>query len=456
MRTAVVLFNRDLRVHDHPALSAAARAAQHVVPAFVWDESLLSSDFAAPNRLCFLLDSLADLDRALRSRGAGLVLRRGDVVREAIALARGAGADAVFTSDDVSAYARSRRVRLADACAQRRIELRTFPGVTVVPPGDLTPAAGDHFRVFTPFWRHWREEPLRAVHGAPRTLSLPAGVRRGRLPRLSDLTRGDVSPDLPPGGEQSGRRRLTAWARSSLEHYGERRDDLAADATSRLSPYLRFGCLSPREVLERVSGRRGAEEFVRQLCWHDFFQQVAAANPALPRADYRGAGRRWREDPDALSAWKDGRTGYPLVDAGMRQLRREGWMHNRARLVAGSFLTKDLGIDWREGAAHFWELLVDGEIANNAGNWQWVAGTGNDARPNRVLNPTRQALRFDPRGDYVRRYVPELAGVAGPAVHEPWNLPEDRRAGLGYPAPIVDRARVAARLRRRRKQAALF
>ncbi len=451
MRAVVLLFNRDLRVHDHPALSAAARGAEHVVPAFVWDEALLSSGFAVPNRLRFLVDSLTDLDRALRARGAGLVTRRGDVVRETIALAREAGAEAVFTGDDVSAYARARRERLARACAEQRIELRTFPGVTVVPPGDLAPAGGgDHFRVFTPFWRRWREEPLREVHGAPRKLSLPPGVDPGTHPRLGELTRGDVSPDLPRGGEEAGRRRLAAWIRSGLARYGERHDDLAGDATSRLSPYLRFGCVSPREVVERVRDRPGAEPFVRQLCWRDFYQHVSAANPDLPRADYRDSGRRWRSDADALAAWKEGRTGYPLVDAGMRQLRLEGWMHNRARLVTGSFLTKDLGIDWREGAAHFWELLVDGEIANNAGNWQWVAGTGSDTRPNRVLNPTRQALRFDPRGEYVRRYVPELAGVEGSAVHEPWKL------DVSYPQPIVDHAQAAARFRGRRKQAALF
>ena len=453
MQTVVVLFNRDLRVHDHPALTAAARAAEHVVPAFVWDDALLSSDFAAPNRLRFLLDSLTDLDRALRSRGAGLVVRRGEVVREAITLARAAGAAAIFTSEDVSAYARGRLARLDEACAAERIELHAFPGVTIVPAGDLAPADGDHFKVFTPFYRRWREQPLRAVHGAPRNLSLPPHTRRGRVLTLRELTAGRTSPDLPRGGEEAGRARLARWVRSGLERYGERHDDLAGDGTSRLSPYLRFGCVSPREVLERVQDRSGAEPFVRQLCWRDFYQHVAAANPDLPRADYRAGRRTWRSDEAALAAWKTGRTGYPLVDAGMRQLLREGWMHNRARLVTGSFLTKDLGIDWRAGAAHFWELLVDGEIANNAGNWQWVAGTGNDTRPNRVLNPTRQALRFDPRGDYVRQYVPELAHIEGPAVHEPWKLTEP----VDYPYPIVDHAEAAARFRSKRKrQAALF
>jgi deoxyribodipyrimidine photo-lyase len=315
--------------------------------------------------------------------------------------------------------------------------------VTIVPPGDLLPAGGDHFRVFTPYWRRWRAAPLRAVQRAPRNLALPPRLRHGRLPQPGALIKGKLSSDLPAGGEEAGRARLAKWIRSGLERYGDHHDDLAADATSRLSPYLRFGCVSPREVLERVQGRPGAGPFVRQLCWRDFYQQVTAANPELPRVDYRGNGRQWADDDEALQAWKDGRTGYPLVDAGMRQLRREGWMHNRARLVTGSFLTKDLGIDWRAGAVHFWDWLVDGEIANNAGNWQWVAGTGNDTRPNRVLNPTRQAMRFDPAGDYVRRYVEELAGIDGSAVHEPWKLGGD----FGYPAPIVDHAAAAARFR---------
>jgi deoxyribodipyrimidine photo-lyase len=259
------------------------------------------------------------------------------------------------------------------------------------------------------------------------------------VPKLADLTREKPSPDLPAGGETAARRRLAAWARGGLARYEERADDLAADATSRLSPYLRFGCLSPLEVESRASG---AEAFVRQLCWRDFFQQVTAARPDWARRDYRPRSVGWREDDEALQAWKDGRTGYPVVDAGMRQLAREGWMHNRARLIAGSFLTKDLRVDWRKGAAHFWDLLVDGEIANNTGNWQWVAGTGNDTRPNRVLNPTTQAKRHDPEGEYVRRYVPELAGIDGSRVHEPWKLD-----GVDYPAPIVDHAKAARAFR---------
>jgi len=406
MRTAIVLFNRDLRVHDHPALARAAREAERVVPLFVLDDRLLASRYAAPNRLKFMLESLRDLDSALRDRGAGLVIRRGDVVKEAIAVARETKAEAVFTSADVSAYAQRREAALDRACTEERIAFEPTPGVTIVPPGDLTPNGGDHFKVFTPFWRRWSEAPLRAVETVPGGLTLPRGLAKGRISKLADLTDGETSPDLPKGGEQEGRRRLTGWNRSGAGRYDASHDDLAGDATSRLSPYLHFGCISPREVLERTRDHDHDRSFARQLCWRDFHHQVTAAFPDLPRRDYRPRGRRWREDDEALAAWKDGRTGCPIVDAGMRQLRREGWMHNRARLITASFLTKELSIDWRQGAWHFWDLLVDGDIANNAGNWQWVAGTGNDTRPNRRFNPARQAKRFDPDGEYARRYAP--------------------------------------------------
>jgi deoxyribodipyrimidine photo-lyase len=328
------------------------------------------------------------------------------------------------------------------------VEVRACPGVTVVPPGGLLPTGGDHFRVFTPYWRRWARAELRPVRRAPRSLSVPSGLPATRLPGLADLVRGKPSPDLPTGGEQAGRARLRRWLRTGLDRYAELQDDLAADGTSRLSPYLHFGCVSVREVAERAAGRPGAEPFLRQLAWRDFFHQLLAHLPATAREDMRPRGYRWRDDPEALEAWTEGRTGIPIVDAGMRQLAREGWMHNRARLITASFLTKHLCLDWRAGARHFFDLLVDGDVANNIGNWQWVAGTGADTRPNRVLNPIRQARRFDPEGDYVRRYVTELAEVTGPGIHEPWTL--GRLRPSGYPDPIVDLATGALRFREMR------
>jgi deoxyribodipyrimidine photo-lyase len=241
---------------------------------------------------------------------------------------------------------------------------------------------------------------------------------------------------------------MRTFLREHLGEYDQRHDDLPGDGTSRLGAHLRFGCISPLELLREARERRGGEPFVRQLCWRDFHHQVLAANPGLPRRDYRPRGDRWSRSTLALEAWREGLTGYPVVDAAMRQLAAEGFMHNRARMTVASFLTKDLYIDWRAGAAHFWDLLCDGDIANNAGNWQWVAGTGNDTRPNRVLNPLRQAERFDPDGDYVRRYLPELESVPGKAVHRPWLI--DGFARLGYPVPIVDHDEAAAAFRARR------
>ncbi len=440
-RTTVVLFTRDLRVHDHPALAEAAAVSGRVVPLFVLDDSLLASDYARPNRVQFLLESLADLDESLRALGGRLVVRRGDPVREAVAIARASSAQAVFTSADVSAFARRRARRLAEGCAAHGVEHRAFPGVTVVASGAVLPSGGDHFRVFTPYWNRWRALPLRARVPKPRRLVLPSGLPAGALPKREDLVSGAPSPDLMPGGERRARIRLATWFRGDVTRYAECHDAPAAESTSRLSPYLHFGCLSPLEVGSRCPTSAAGEAFLRQLCWRDFHHQVTAAFAAIARVDYRPRGRRWRNDAELLEAWKAGRTGYPIIDAGMRQLAAQGWMHNRARLLTASFLVKDLGLDWRLGARHFLDLLVDGDIANNSGNWQWVAGTGNDTRPNRRFNPLRQALRFDPDGTYVRRWVPELASVPAPRVHTPWSLDPAERDRLEYPEPLVAPAR---------------
>ncbi len=438
MSCAVVLFNRDLRLRDHPALSAAVGEADSLVPLFVFDDALLAGRCGSPNRVAHLHDCLVDLDGSLRARGARLVTRRGDPVDEALQVAAEAGAGAIHFSEDVSGHAARRERRLREGCAREGIEPRSFPGLMVAEPGAVLPAGGDHYRIFTPYWRAWSELPRRSVLRAPRRLSMPSSVRVGRLPRPGALAPGRPSPDLIAGGEGPAQKRLERWLRAGLHDYEERHDDLAGAATSRLSGDLHFGSLSPNAVCERAAGRPGGAAFVRQLCWRDFHHQVLAARHELPRADYRKRGRRWRRDKGQVDAWKEGRTGMPVVDAGMRQLVREGFIHNRARLLVASFLTKTLRLDWRIGAAHFEELLADADLANNSGNWQWVAGTGNDTRPNRVFNPLRQALRFDPEGDYVRRYVPELRGVEGRAVHEPWRLTAEVREGLDYPAPIVE------------------
>jgi deoxyribodipyrimidine photo-lyase len=435
--TAVVLFTRDLRVHDNPVLHTAAAAGGSVVPLFVLDDGILRGDYNRPNRAHFLAAALRDLDGSLRERGAGLVVRRGDVVTETAKLAAAVGADVVHVAGDVSRYATRRAERLAAALAEHGVELDVHDdALFVVPPGRVTPSGKDHMAVFTPYYRRWRQQPRRAPHGAPRTLRMPrVPGGRGTVPAARDICAGDTSPELPDGGETAGRARLAAFLRDDAAGYTGGHDDLAGDVTSRLSPYLHFGCLSPLEVVTRADA---ASDFVRQVAWRDFHAQVLAAHPDAVRQDYRSRGDRWRRSARDLAAWQAGRTGLPLVDAGMRQLRQEGWMHNRARLVVGHFLVKTLYLDWRLGARHFADLLVDGDTANNTMNWQWVAGTGTDSRFNRTYDVTAQARRHDPRGDYVRRYVPELAPVDGAAVHEPWKLPAGVRGDLDYPAPIVD------------------
>ncbi|MFD8803655.1 cryptochrome/photolyase family protein [Streptomyces atroolivaceus] len=443
MTVAVVLFTSDLRLHDHPPLHAALASADEVVPLFVLDDGVEAAGFGAPNRRAFLADCLRDLDAGLRERGGRLVVREGDVAEEVGGVVTETGAGAVHVAAGVSAYAQHREERLREALTPLRCRLSVHDAVSnVVPPGAVMPSGADrdHFAVFTPYFRRWSEQGLRSPFGAPRTVRVPEGPASAGLPSRAGV-RG-LSPGLAEGGEAEGRRRSAAWRRNGLASYEERHDDLAGDATSRLSPHLHFGTLSPTELVHRAraAGGPGAEAFVRQVCWRDFHHQVLAARPAAARFDYRPRQDRWRTGSaaaDETAAWKEGRTGYPVVDAAMRQLLHEGWMHNRGRLLTASFLVKTLYVDWRTGARHFLDLLADGDIANNQLNWQWVAGTGTDSRPNRVLNPVTQARRYDPEGAYVRRWVPELAGISGPAVHEPWKLPGRERARYDYPEPVV-------------------
>ncbi|WP_327732372.1 DNA photolyase family protein [Streptomyces sp. NBC_00487] len=452
MNVSVVLFTCDLRLHDHPPLRAALDGSRQVVPLFVRDRAVAGAGFAAPNRLAFLADCLRDLDEGLRQRGGRLVVRSGDVVEEVCKVATEADADEVHLAADVSAYAQHREERLRRALEAEGVRLHVHDTVTsAVDPGAVAPGSSDHFAVFTPYFGHWSRQRLREALAAPRAVRVPDGIGSEELPSRDRLS--GLSPELATGGETEGRARLSAWLRSGIEAYGDRHDDLAGDATSRLSPHLHFGTLSPVELVHRSrrAGGPGAEAFVRQVAWRDFNRQVLAVRPEAAFVDYRARHDRWRSAPDEVEAWREGRTGYPVVDAAMRQLRHEGWMHNRGRLLTASFLTKTLYVDWRVGARHFLDLLVDGDMANNQLNWQWVAGTGTDTRPNRVLNPVTQAKRYDPEGEYVRRWVPELADVAGSAVHEPWKLRGLDRAALDYPEPIVELAEGRERFLRGRK-----
>ncbi len=438
---ALLLFTRDLRVHDHPALVAAA-SARRLIALFVLDEAILSRPYAAPNRLQVLIDSLTDLRSAVRELGSELTIVRGrpvDVVRDLVVRHR---VGAIHCSADVSAFARRREAGLAAVAAESGATFTSHPGVMLVPPDAVRATGGGHFKVFTPYWRRWSQVTPRPVLGAPTLPPPPADLDAGALPTLTELTGGVVAPLLGRGGEVAARERLAWWMSGPIDDYADGRNRMAEDATSRLSVALHLGCLSVTEIAAGLEPRRpGHEGFLQELCWRDFNHQLLDARPDLAVNDVRTKDDRWREVPDELAAWQEGRTGYPVVDAGMRQLAAEGWMHNRARMVTASFLTKHLYIDWRHGARFFLHHLADGDLANNFAQWQWTAGTGTDSRPNRMFNPVIQGERYDPDGAYVRRWVPELAAVKGKAVHQPRM---DQVAGASlfgqddYPGPIVD------------------
>lgn len=386
MRTAVVLFTRDLRVHDHAALHAACRDADVVVPLFVLDDRILRSRYAAPNRVAALLEALADLRASLRDRGGELLVRRGDLVDEVREVITGVSADELHLSADVSRYAERRLAALADLGRALDVRIATHPGVVLVGPGDITPAGRDHFRVFTPYWHRWIEHPHRDPLPAPARVPTPPSLVAGAIPARADLVAGREAPHRLRTGEGRAREQLERWLATRMDGYDDARDDLAADGTSRLSVHLHLGCLSVAEVAGRLDRRRaGHDAFLRQLCWRDFDHQLLAANPDLPRTDLRTQYDVWREDDEAFDAWCTGRTGYPVVDAGMRQLACEGWMHNRARM----------------------------------------------------FNPVAQSRRYDPTGAYIRRYVTELRAVDDRAVHAPWEA-DGLLATLDYPPPIVD------------------
>lgn len=444
--TALLWLTRDLRVHDNPALRAALDEGAGVVPVFCLDDRLLHGRHASGPRTQFLLECLDDLAGSLRHRGSGLVIRHGPPERELPALASEVGAERVHVSTDSGPFARGRIARVPlDVCEH--------PGLHAVDDlGAVRTQAGKPYTVFSPFHRTWQGVPRREVIGAPRRLPpLPSALRTGRIPSLDSLGLTQEVESPPQGGETAARSRLSAFLRGDVLDYGEQHDALGTDRTSRLSPYLHFGCLSVREIEERLPRGEGPAAFQRQLCWRDFYAHVLLHHPHNARSEFQDRYRgtlRWSYAKKGFERWCAGDTGFPLVDAGMRQLLREGWMHNRARLVVGSFLTKDLGIDWRWGERWFMRLLVDGDEANNNGNWQWIASVGVDPQPafRRIYNPGRHQERYDPRGEYVRRYVPELRDVPDQYLASPWTMPAEVQLEVGcvigedYPEPMLDHA----------------
>lgn len=446
--TCLLWMRRDLRLHDHPALHRARAEFDVVVPVFVLDDALLHGRYASTPRARFLFGCLRALDGQLRERGSGLVLRRGAPEHELPKLADEVGARAVLWTSDVSPYALRRDAAVTAALTERGVRAVPNTGTYARDVSKVRKADGEAFTVFTPYWKTWERLAAREVVGAPRALApLPAGLARGDLPSA----RMDLATPVCEPGEPAAREALRRWLDGPVDRYADRHDTLAG-GTSILSPYLRWGCLSARECEVRARRRAtpGADAWVRQLAWRDFYASVLLAHPENVRREFQPKFRSlaWHHDADALDAWKRGETGFPIVDAGMRQLAATGWMHNRARMVVGSFLTKDLHLDWRAGERHFASLLLDGEPAQNNGNWQWIASTGVDPAPyfRRIFNPILQQQKFDPDGAYVRRWVPELAAVPASRLAEPWTMTEAEQRGAGcaigldYPPPIVDHA----------------
>ena len=444
--TALLWYRRDLRVHDHPALAGAVDEFERVVPVFVVDDAILNGRWPSPNRWWFLSRALTSLRTEVESRGGRLVIVRGDPVEQVARLAKELGASAVFASRDYTPFGRARDESVAHALRGDGLEWHEAPGVLTHEPEDVRNGAGNAYHVFSPYHRRWLALPLRVV------LDPPARIESGDVPRTlqgdPDELLGHPAPTadrellLAPSEEQA-RIRLDTWARSpELRDYDTGRDQLDRDGTSRLSQDLRWGLLSPVEVLTRCDGPgRGPTRFRSEIAWRDFYAHLLFHEQRVARHSFREALEDVANPPDGdlIAAWREGRTGYPVVDAAMHQLRESGWMHNRARMIVASFLTKHLLLDWRIGEQWFMENLVDGDPASNNGGWQWAASTGTDPQPYfRVFNPTLQGQRHDPNGDYVRQWIPELRDIEGPDVHEP---PESR-----YIPRVVDHrsARAAA------------
>jgi deoxyribodipyrimidine photo-lyase len=466
----ILWFRQDLRLRDNPALAAALARGGAVVPVFILDDAGEGRWQAGGATRWWLHHSLAALDTSLRARGSQLVLARGDSGTVLRGLLAATGANAIHWNRRYEPAAVARDKALKAALTADGIEARSFNAALLFEPHTIANRQGGPFQVFTPFWRHCLAQEF------PAPVALPAGPlpAPARWPASLTLEKLDLLPRLGwadsfgetwTPGEEGARARLKQFLATAADDYGAQRDLPATDGTSRLAPHLHFGEIGPRQVwaaaraLARDTGvfpsSAGVQKFLGEIGWREFAHHLLWHFSATPESPLRAefARFRWAEDPDGarLRAWQRGLTGYPIVDAGMRQLWRTGWMHNRVRMVAASFLVKHLRLSWTHGAAWFWDTLVDADLANNTLGWQWSAGCGADAAPYfRIFAPVLQGEKFDPAGDYVRRWVPELAALPARWIHQPWAAPADvlARAGvrLGetYPRPVVDHATARA------------
>lgn len=454
--TCIVWFRQDLRVADNPALEAAARRRGPVVPVFVWSPEGEGEWPLGGAARWWLHRSLRTLDARLRKLGAGLVIRNGDAALELRKLAKETAADVVHSSRRYEPSARDTDARVACELSRDGVRLESFSGSLLFDPEEVHTQAGKPMQVFTPFWKKCQSmsvpedltEPdaIQPINPAPQSLNIE---QLELLPRI-DWAAGLRDTWQP--GEDRAIQRLRQFLDHAAAKYQHGRDRPDSEGTSRLSPHLQFGEISPRQVWHAVSrwakGRRerAAEPFLRQLAWREFAHHLLVHFPHTTDEPLRDAFTRfpWMDDESRLRAWQRGATGYPLIDAGMRQLWHTGWMHNRVRMAAASFLTKHLLVSWTHGARWFWDTLVDACLANNTLGWQWTAGCGADAAPYfRIFNPVLQGQKFDPEGDYVRRWVPELACLPAKWIHQPFDAPRAVLDAAGvtlgedYPNPIV-------------------
>lgn len=446
MKRVIHWFRRDLRLADNAALHAARSGSSQVIPVFCLDTNILSRPDVGAPRVWFLLESLRELERRISARGGRLVVLRGKPEDELPRFALAERAEAVFFNRDYEPYARRRDEAVTARLEAAGVQVRCFGDLLLAEPESVLTADGRPYSVFTPFYRAWLALPKAEPFPEVQDFGGPSAAPGPGVPSLEETgfalpPEFDIAAWRP--GEEAALRRLRAFVEDGAASYEHRRDLPSVDGTSRLSPYLKFGNISIRRVYRETAS---FPKFVSELAWREFYFHVLWHWPEVEHCAWQPGKRDllWDDDPARLEAWKAGLTGYPIVDAGMRQLLAEGWMHNRVRMIVASFLTKDLHINWQEGERHFMLRLVDGDLAPNNGGWQWAAGTGVDPRPIRIFNPWLQSRRYDPEGAYIRRWVPELAGVPPKHIHEPhlMTVDEQRRSGCiigkDYPAPIVD------------------
>ena len=453
-------IRRDLRLDDNTALAAALTDADEVIPVFVLDDRLLASPRAQGPRVAWMLDGLRSLDAALQRYGSSLIVRRGDPATELLSfreLARG-----VYFNRDYSPYATRRDQAVTRTLISAGMRVSSFKDAALHEAGEITTAKNTPHEVYTPFRKAWSAMPKPGIVQMDLGLGRFIGsglVESLPVPSPAELNSARVASPIVPVGEENARKRLASFVAGPIFAYATERNRLDRDGSAVLSPYLRWGMLSPRrcywaaagamEAAPDEAGRLSVSAWIGELAWREFFYQLLANNPSSVTRNLRRGydGLEWENRGDWLDAWSEGRAGYPIVDAAMRQMNATGWMSNRARLIVASFLCKDLLIDWRHGETVFMRRLLDGDVANNVGNWQWSAGTGADAAPYfRIFNPTTQGEKFDPEGHYIRRWLPELADTPAEFIHRPEKMTAEQQARAGcvvgrdYPLPIVDHA----------------